>query len=493
MARILLICWMAGSKSNNSSQLAKANCQLPSISDSELKNPNKKQPIMGFSKVFAALSIAMIIYTDGWSQSITGRPLSLQECVQTAITNNLDVKQSDLAMERAAVSWRQSKANLLPNVSGEVDHTLNRGRSIDLSTNSYVDQQNTSGSYSLSAGVTLFNGLRLLNTLKSSQFAYEASKMELQQGKEQLMLNVILAYLQILTDSDLVVQAQKQTDVTQKQVERLTIMNDQGAIKPSDLSDLKGQLADNKVTLIRSQNDLDAARLALAQLMNVPYDRNLQVEPLRADQFDINYAGTPDSIYNVALQQLSIIKAVDLRKKSAEKAVQAARGNLFPSVGLGAGFYTPYSSTAKDSAARKIGYYDQLSNNYRYYAGISITIPIFNNFLFRNRISLAKIDLKSAEYTAQTREIQLKQSIEQDYFNMTAALRRYQVLLEQVAAYTESFQAADVRYNAGASTSVDYIIAENNLARANVNLIIARYDYVLRTKILDYYQNKPLW
>jgi outer membrane protein len=448
---------------------------------------------MGFSKVFAALSIAMIIYMDGRAQAITGRPLSLQECVQTAITNNLDVKQSDLSMERAAVAWRQSKANLLPNISGEVDHTLNRGRSIDLSTNSYVDQQNTSGSYSLSGNVTLFNGLRLLNTLKSNQFAYEASKMELQQGKEQLMLNVILAYLQVLTDSDLVVQAQKQADVTQKQVERLQVMNEQGAIKPSDLSDLKGQLADNKVTLIKSQNDLDAARLALAQLMNVPYDRNLQLEPLKADQFDMNYAGTPDSIYQISLQQLSIIKAVDLRKKSAEKAVQAARGNLFPSVGLGAGFYTPYSSTARDSAAQKIGYYDQLSNNYRYYAGISISIPIFNNFLYRNKIALAKIDLKSAEYTAHTREIQLKQFIEQDYFNMTAALRRYQVLVEQVEAYSESFRAAEVRYNAGASTSVDYIIAENNLARANVNLIIARYDYVLRTKILDYYQNKPLW
>lgn len=447
---------------------------------------------MGF-KVLVALSIAMIIYMDGRSQTIAGRPLSLQECVQTAITNNLDVKQSDLAMERAAISWRQSKANLLPNVSGEVDHTLNQGRSIDLSTNSYVNQNYTSGSYSLSGNVTLFNGLRLLNTLKSNQFAYEASKMELQQGKDQLMLNVILAYLQILTNSDLLLQAQKQADVTQKQVERLELMNEQGAIKPSDLSDLKGQLADNKVSLIKSQNDLDGAKLALAQLMNVPYDKNLQIEQLKADQFEMNYAGTPDSIYNIALQQLSIIKAVDLRKKSAEKAVQAARGNLFPSVGLGAGFYTPYSSTARDSAAQKIGYYDQLSNNYRTYVGIGISIPIFNNFLYRNKIALAKIDLKSAEYTAQTRQIQLKQAIEQDYFNMTAALNKYQALVEQVAAYAESFRAAEVRFNAGASTSVDYLIAKNNLDRANVNLIIARYDYVLRTKILDYYQNKPLW
>jgi len=447
---------------------------------------------MVFRKIFITGSIAMIIYMDGWSQNITSRPLSLQECVQTAIDNNLDVKQSGLSMERAAVNWRQSKANLLPNISGEIDHTLNQGRSIDLSSNSYVNQQQTSGSYSLSGNVTLFNGLRLLNSLKSSQYAYEASKMELQQGKDQLMLNVILAYLQILTNTDLLQQARKQAEVTQKQVERLELMNREGAIKPSDLSDMKGQLADNKLSIINSQNDLQSARLSLSQLMNISYYKDLEVERLRADQVEMNYSATPDSIFNIALQQLAIIKAAGLRTKSAEKAVQAARGNLLPVVGLGAGFYTPYSSTARDSSEHKIEYYDQLSNNYRTYVGIGISIPIFNNFRYRNQIALAKIDLKSATYTAQTRQIQLKQTIEQDYFDMTAVRNKYEALVEQVAAYTESFRAAEVRFNAGASTSVDYLIAKNNLDRANVNLIIARYNYVLRTKILDYYQGKPM-
>ncbi|WP_240348065.1 TolC family protein [Longitalea arenae] len=444
-------------------------------------------------QIFILGSIAMMIYMDVRAQSITGRPLSLQECVQTAFANNLDVKQSDLDMQRAAVSWRQSKANMLPNISGQIDHTLNQGRSIDLSTNSYVNQQQTSGSYSLSGNVTLFNGLRLLNTLKSTQYAYEASKMELQQLKDQLMLNVMLAYLQILTSADLLKQAQTQTDLTQKQVERLETLNQEGAIKPSDLTDMRGQLADNKLSVITNQNNLEAARLSLSQLMNVPYNRDLQVESLRADQLELNYATTPDSIFQIALQQLAIIKAADLRTKSAEKAVQAARGNLFPSLGMGAGFYTPYSSAARDSAANKIEYYDQLSNNYRTYVGLGINIPIFNNLRFRNQITLAKIDLKSAEYVAKTRQIQLRQAIERDFVNMTAAKNKYQALVDQVTAYAESSRAAEARYYAGASTVVDFLIAKNNYDRANVNLIIARYDFVLRTKILDYYQGKPLW
>lgn len=449
------------------------------------KNIQSKMIIRFFKAVI--FSIAMIVYMDGRAQVITGRPLTLQECVQIATTNNLDVRQGDFIMQRAGVNLRQAKGNMIPTLVGNINHTLRNGRSIDPSNNDYVNQSYRSADYSVDANVTLFNGLRLLNSLKSNQFAYDASKMESQWNKDQLMLNVILAYLNILSASDLLTQAKQQAEVTQKQVERLQIMNEQGAIKPSDLSDMQGLWADNKLNVVTNQNSLDAAKLALSQLMNVAYEKNLQVEKLSVEQFDMNYSATPDSIYQVALQQLSLIKAVNLRTKSAEKAVAAAKGALFPSVGMGAGLYTPYSST------QNIKYYDQLSNNYNTYIGVGINIPILNNFRNRNQVSMAKINLKEAAYIEETRRIQLKQSIEQDYFNMNAALNKYRALVEQVTAYTESFKAAEARFNAGASTSVDYLIAKNNLDRANVNLIIARYDYVLRTKILDFYQAKPLW
>jgi outer membrane protein len=442
---------------------------------------------MRFRRILFIVSIAMIVYMDGRAQVITGRPLTLQECVQMAITNNLEVKQGDFVMQRAGVGLRQAKGNMVPTLTGSINHALRTGRSIDPSTNEYVNQELKSADYSLDANVTLFNGLRLLNSLKSNQYAYEASKMEWQWGKDQLMLDVILAYLQILSSTDLLTQAKQQADVTQKQVDRLQLMNEEGAIKPSDLTDMQGLLADNKLNVVNNQNSLDAAKLSLAQLMNVAFSKNMQVERLSIEQFDMNYPSTPDSIYQIALEQLSLVKAVDLRTKSAEKAVAAAKGSLFPSVGLGASIFSPYSST------QNIKYYDQLSNNYNTAVGIGINIPIVTNFRNRNQVSLAKINLKEAEYIEKTRRIQLKQSIEQDHFNMTAALNKYKALVDQVAAYTASFQAAEARFNAGANTSVDYLIAKNNMDRANVNLIIARYDFLLRTKILDFYQGKPLW
>lgn len=419
--------------------------------------------------------------------------LTLQQSVETAFANNPTVKQNEFLLQAAGVNLNQSRTNLIPRVNGSINHYLNQGRSIDPANNGYINQQNTTANYSLSSDVTLFNGFLLMNNLKRNQYAYEASKMDWQQAKDKLMLDVVLAYLQMLTNTDLLEQARRQSDVSKQQVDRLITMNKEGAIKPSDLSDLRGQFANDQLAFISAQNALDQARYSLAQLMNVPYNKDLTVARIGADQFDINYGNSADSIYNAALQQLAVIKAADLRSKSFEKAVSAAKGNLYPSLGIGGGINTNYSSLAKDAASKKIPYDNQLKNNYGTYLGAGISIPILNNFRYRNQVALAKIDYKNAQFTAQTAKIQLKQNIEKDYFNMTAALNRYQALNEQVNAYTESFHAADIRFTEGVGTSVDYLIAKNNLDRAKTNLIVARYEYLLRIKILDYYQAKPLW
>jgi len=201
-----------------------------------------------------------------------------------------------------------------------------------------------------------------------------------------------------------------------------------------------------------------------------------------------------------------------------------AKGNFWPVLSLNDGFNTNYSSAStedillgtsdvtsknyvlvngtpsyvvtpqtKQYLVQKTSYNTQLNNNLYNSISLNLNIPIFNNFLARNRVKLARIQLKNTQYVLQTTKIQLKQSIEQAYVNMTSSISRYKTLNEQLAAYAESFRSAEIRFNEGVITSVDYLIAKNNLDRTNINLIMARYDYVLRTKVLDYYQNKPLW
>ena len=426
-------------------------------------------------------------------------------------------------MQTAAVNWRQARANMLPDLIANINHGTSQGRSIDPFSNNYVNQNITFADYNLGSSVTLFNGFLLQNNIKQNAYAYEASKMEWQQAKDNVTLNVILAYLQILNNEDLLQQSSDRALLTRKQVERLEILNKEGAIAPALYYDLKGQLAGDELAAIDNQNALDAAKLNLSQLMNIPFNKTLEVERLNMNQLSILYDATVDQIYEIAQKQLALIKASQLRKESARKAVQAARGNFYPAVFLSGNIGTNYSSgatgqvfqsTVNDTTSSyvtvgatnyplivkqdnftfpKISYNNQFKNNYGTSVNLGIRIPILNSLQARNNVTLAKIDLKNAEYIEEATKIQLKQSIEEAYFNMTAAFKRFQLLEEQVQSFTESFRAAEVRFNAGAGTSVDYLVAKNNLERANINLISARYDYILRTRILDYYQGKPLF
>jgi outer membrane protein len=449
--------------------------------------------------------------------------LTLKQCIETAIANNLDVQQSNLQMQQGKINWNQAKLNMLPDLNGSTGSGINQGRSIDPFTNGYINQQVNYSNYGLSSGVILFNGLSMQNTARQNALAYEASKMDWQQTKDNLTINIILAYLQVLNNEDLLTQLRSQEDLSKKQVERLVILNNDGAITPSLLSDLKGQYASDQFFIINAQNALESSRISLCRFMNIPYDKNMQVERLNAESYAVKYEDSPDKIYQESLKQFSLIKAVELRKQSAEKGVKAAQGQLFPILSLNGNANTNYSSAAsnliflnttdvtsndyvvvngspspviykqRNYNSERISYRKQLTNNFFTSFSLNLRIPIFNSLQQRNRIKLSKLTLKNNELVAQTTKTQLQQSIEQAYINMTSASDRYKVLLEQVAAYKESFRAADIRFNTGVGNSIDYLSAKNNLDRSNINVITAKYDYILRTKVLDYYQGRQLW
>jgi len=451
------------------------------------------------------------------------RVFSLKQVVDTVLRNNLDLKQSEILMESAGIDWRQAKANLLPNLNGFVNHGVNQGRSIDPFTNGYIDQKVNYAAYGLSSGITVFGGLSLQNNIKQNSLAYEASKMDVQQQKDNLTLNTILAYLQALSTEDLLSQAKSQVDVSRQQVDRLEKMSKEGAIPPSSLSNLQGELAGNELSVVNSQNLLETSRLNLFQLMNVPYDTNVKFERIAVDAFTVQYDATANEIYETALQNLALVKAANLRKLSAEKGVKVAKGQLYPNLSLNGNLNTNYSSVAEQNTflntadvqtddyvlidgvktpvispksnfqTDKINYNKQLNNNLYTTVSLDLRIPLFNNFSQRNRIKKAALQLKNTDYVAESTKIQLRQDIEQAYANMTAARNRYDALKRQVEAFATSFRIAEVRFNAGVETVIDYVIAKNNYDRANSSMIITRYDYLLRTKVLDYYRGKSLW
>src|SRR5580765_2177389 len=298
-------------------------------------------------KIF--LSIVVIFFCLAIRAQTDSTILTLRQCVETALANNLDVFQSQLQMESSKIDKSQAKLNLLPNLNANVGQTFSQGRSIDPYSNTPVTQNVSSSDYGANTGVVLFNGLSLQNLIRQYSLTYEASKMDWQQAKDNLTLSVILGYLQVLSTEDQLTQSRNQATLSGSQVERLQLMNQQGAIKPSDLSDLQGQYANDKLTIVNTQNAVETAKINLCQLMNIPYNSGMELERIDLATFAVKYESTRDQIYQTALQELALVKSVDLKEQSAAKAVKVARGQLWPTLSFGAGISTAYSSVAQQN------------------------------------------------------------------------------------------------------------------------------------------------
>lgn len=474
-----------------------------------------------FRRFFLSFTIFLfsVLFVNAQVPDTSATTYTLQQCIQIALKNNATVQHSEITSETQRAYLQQARGNMLPTLNGTIDHGLSQGRGIDPFTNTYSNQNITFGNYSLNSSVTLFNEFAIQNGIKQNKLAYDATKMEIQQNKDAVALQVILEYLQALTNQDLVDLSIQQRDVSEKQVERLNIMNDAGAIPPSQLYDLKGQYAQNQLSVVDATNNLETAKVLLCQLLNIPYNKNLSLERIGLTEAAEPNSNT-DSIYQAALQNLALIKANELRKQSAIYGVKTYRSLRFPSLYLNGSLNTNYSSNATTQqyinstevttdnyvvidgsqvpvvvkqdnyASNKISYGNQFKNNYNTSVNVGISIPLLNRLQNKTQIKTAELLEKDAEITLNTTKTQLQQNIEQAYVNLTSAQRRYDVLTEQVNAFKESFREAEVKFNAGAITSVDYLVAKNNMDNANINLVIARYDYVLRSMILDYYSGK---
>ncbi|MBS1741409.1 MAG: TolC family protein [Bacteroidetes bacterium] len=433
-----------------------------------------------YTAVISLLNMQSMAQSANWS---------LQQCIDSALRNNLSIQQNELLKDATKVGYRQSKENLLPDLNANLNHGINTGRSIDPYSNTYVDQTIRYAGYGASSGLTLFNGLSLQHSIKQNKAAYEASVMEWQQVKDNITLNTILAYLTVLNNADLLTQAINQKELSNRQLLRLQVLDSLGAVSPSQVSDLKGQVMNDDLSILNAKNQLETAKLNLAQLMNVPYTKDISLQPVNADEFLTAYDKNATEIFNAALQSFSLIKAVELRKKSAVYGLKSSKGALFPVLSLSGDAQTNYSSSALNSNGTKIGYNQQVRNNIYTTVNLGLRIPIFNRFRQRNTIKLAEINVRTATLNEAVTKQQLQQQVEQAHLNMMNAYETYKTLLQQVDAYATSFRAAEIRFQSGVGTSVDYLIAKNNLDRANINLLVSKYDFVLRKKILDYYQN----
>jgi len=421
-----------------------------------------------------------------------GAVLPLRQAVDIAIRNNLVVNQADITSQTYKVAFDQSWEYMLPTLGANFSQGLSFGRSLNTTINQYVTARTGTGNYNLNAGLTIFSGLQLQNGVKAARYNFEASRLDLRYQKDNITLSVLLAYLQVLSAHDQLAATRQQESTDTANLHRLEVQAKEGAVLVlSTLTDVQGQVAQDEINIATSINTLESNKISLFQLMNVPFKRDVEYENSVNTANIADYQTAPDSLYASALNVVPNVQSSSLKMLGYEKALSAARGAYFPTLSFQGNVNSNYSSALTTQGTNnKIPWGTQFHDNRSEYIGLYLTVPILNGFRVRNNVRTAKINLAGAKLIETTTRLALQQAVELAFQNMIAAYKSYKFYNDQAAAFAESFRITNIRFNEGVVTSDVYIQAKGRSDAATINAAYARYAYIFRTKVLDYYQGR---
>ncbi len=455
---------------------------------------------------------------------------SLQEAVGYVAKHNLQALQSLMNRDISAVTLKQSQLDRLPTLNAGGNYSFNSGSYQDPVTFSLVNESSQTANFQLSANMPLFMGFQQINAIKQNQLALEANEQTALSIQNDITIQIVTAYLNILFAQELIKTSSLQRDLTKQQLERNRILFEAGSVAENSVLELESQLASDEVEIINAQNQRDIARVNLMQLLNLPVTKEFQIEVPEIpepDQKPVLLNG--QEVYDAAVQTLPAIKAADLRVLSAEKAVDVAKGAYYPRLSLFANISSRYSNTSRfltgsnevnmgylrqdfyaDATGEQLSqtvyrpsvitspvygdypYFDQLKDNIYKQAGVQLNVPILNSFQARNNVQRAKIEQQNAKLNADIARNNLRQTIEQAYVDAVAAQRKYTAAKEQLRAAEKNYRNAELRLNNGVINTVDFNVIANNFRAAQSNLLQAKYEFTFKQKVLDFYQGKDI-
>ncbi|QBQ40114.1 TolC family protein [Sphingobacterium psychroaquaticum] len=436
-------------------------------------------------KDFFRIALLFIVYSN--AVLVQGQPsqgLSLTDCISLALKSNPTLRRSELEVARNEINHKQAQYNRLPSLNGNVSHSYNQGRSINSTTNQFVDNSYFSGNQSLSLNGWLFKGFELLYDIRRKANAREAGKLEFESSVNELKLDVIAAYVLVLTAQDMLKQTEAQRAVTAENVRRSEVLHREGAAKPGDYYDLKGQLESEENNVQDAQRVLYNNKQRLVALLNWEQGELPLLQPLLLP-VEVGM-DTEGELYEKALGFLPNFKALDWRIKEAEQGVKVARSGYYPSLSFDAGIQSRFSSV--DDAG--YNYWQQLKNYPSKGASLTLRVPIFNQMQVRNQVKHARLNLDEALWNRKIQENRVREETAKAVFSLTALRQNVGHLEEQEQHYREAFRIAQVHFDAGNSNSVLLLTAKTKLDNTTNSLLIKRYEWIMQKYINDYYAGK---
>lgn len=407
--------------------------------------------------------------------------LTLEQCVDTALKNNRNIKQQSIAKETREIAYNQARMNLLPNINASAGQSYMFGRSL-IADNTYANVNSAQTSFGINSGITLFDGLKMKYDIDARKAEMMASEADLDKIKSDIELNVTVAFLQVLLYKENRQTLTDQLELTKQKIEQKIILVNAGKQPEGELYELKAQLAKEELNLTQADNNLKLALLDLAQIIELQDFENLDVViPQDLMTSDLSLLSA-DEVYQSAIMNRPEIKGANYRLLTNEKNVAIAKSAFYPTLSFGAQVGTGYyrlSGVSNDS------FNQQLNKNLSTNLGFNLHIPVFNKLEVKNRVSSAQLAVKSSKLDIENTKYQLRKTIEQAYQNAIAAQARLAAAQKSEIASKEAFRYAEQKYEAGRASVYELYQAKSNLAQVLSELTQSKYEYVLRIKVLE--------
>lgn len=425
-------------------------------------------------------SVMMLQAQEAWS---------LEKCVNYARQNSLNVKQAQYGILDSELANKQARMNRLPNLSASIRGGYQFGRTIDPTTNEFKNESIGFNGFGVDAGVTLFSGNTITNSIKQSKFDIEAAKLDAAATSNDIALQVASSYLSILLAEEQLENAKVRLQLSEAQLSQTDKLIQAGSLPANDRLDFVAQIAREQQAIIEADNLVNINYLTLKQLLEL--DPNIDLRIVRPEV--IVPAANPEAftltdVYNTALSSQPQIEAGEMRIKSAELGERLAYGQSFPTLSLFAGLSSNYSSLA----ASFLSYSEQIEQNFGQYAQLNLSIPIYSNH--RNKVGLDRARLNSLNVEVQNKQAKnlLKTNVQRAIADARAAKESYAAAQRSEEAANAAYINAQRRFDLGAINSLEFTTASNNLNQAKVSLIQAKYQYLFNLKVVDFYMGKTI-
>lgn len=465
--------------------------------------------------------IAAILIANCTAQTTTS--YSLQQCVDVALKNNINVKQRDLGLQSAKADRFQSKMALLPNLNGQITHNFNTGFAINPITNATQrDVTFRSNNFGLNSSVTLFNGFQSINNIRVQQANTQAAELDVAAAKNNLALQVANAYMQVLLNTEIIQARATQASATREQMLRQEKLYEYGSVNRVKYLQVKAQYASEESQRVLAQTQLDQSYLTLWQLMNItPDSSNHIVRPDSSSLKVDRVSQSAEQIYAEFVSRSPEVLAAKKRSDAARMSYNMALGGRSPRLTLNAGinsFYTTqsqrgvgsssispqqigidstgipvYTFFTSYSATETVPFKDQFDRNLGKLVGFTLTIPILNGWQTNTNIQKQRINQVSSDLNLKQSELDLYKNVNQAYLDFKSTQKRYDASLENYEANKEALALAESQFNLGALNATEFITSKNLYLQAETTMLQAKYELLFRRKVIDFYLGKPLY